>query len=100
VSIEGRFTEIAHANLEQSIERAVGAECGKGIVRRVEVGRPAETITRVAAAESAQLIACGTHGRTGLARALFGSVAEQIVRLAPCPVLTVREGAPAARLAA
>jgi len=33
---------------------------------------------------------CGTHGRTGLKHLLFGSVAEKVVRLAPCPVLTVR----------
>jgi nucleotide-binding universal stress UspA family protein len=33
----------------------------------------------------------GTHGRTGLNRALLGSVAERVVRLAPCPVLTVRQ---------
>jgi nucleotide-binding universal stress UspA family protein len=32
----------------------------------------------------------GTHGRTGVARLLLGSVAEQVVRLAPCPVLTIR----------
>jgi universal stress protein family protein len=33
----------------------------------------------------------GTHGRTGLAHLLMGSVAEQVVRTAPCPVLTVRQ---------
>ena len=36
------------------------------------------------------LIVMGTHGRTGVARLLLGSVAEQVVRLAPCPVLTIR----------
>lgn len=43
------------------------------------------------------LVVMGTHGRTGLARILLGSVAEQVVRHAPCPVLTVREGASAGR---
>src|SRR5262249_44246529 len=38
----------------------------------------------------ADLIVMGTHGRTGLSRLLMGSVAEQVVRKAPCPVLTVR----------
>jgi len=38
----------------------------------------------------ADLIVMGTHGRRGISRALMGSVAESIVRLAPCPVLTVR----------
>jgi hypothetical protein len=37
----------------------------------------------------------GTHGRTGLAHLLMGSVAEQVVRTAPCPVLTVRQVATA-----
>jgi nucleotide-binding universal stress UspA family protein len=38
----------------------------------------------------ADLIVIGTHGRTGVSKVLLGSVAERIVRLAPCPVLTVR----------
>lgn len=56
----------------------------------VTAGHPAETIVRVAQERSADLIVMGTHGRTGLQRALLGSVAEKVVRLAPCPVLTVR----------
>jgi len=53
--------------------------------------RPYEEI--VAEAESARpdLIVMGTQGRGGLDRALLGSVAEKVIRLAPCPVLTVRE---------
>ena len=57
----------------------------------VAVGSPAETIVRVARELAADLIVMGTHGRTGLRHALLGSVAEKVVRLAPCPVLTVRE---------
>ena len=38
----------------------------------------------------ADLIIMGTHGRSGIAHALMGSVAEQVVRMAPCPVLLVR----------
>jgi nucleotide-binding universal stress UspA family protein len=100
VALERRFVEIAHDNLERCVEETVGAKCGKGIRRRVETGRPAESIARAAELEGASLVACGTHGRSGIVRALFGSVAEKIVRLSPCPVLTVREGKPAARLAA
>lgn len=48
-----------------------------------------ETI-RCAQELGAGMIVCGTHGRTGLKHALFGSVAERIVRKAPCPVLSVR----------
>jgi universal stress protein A len=51
-------------------------------------------IVATAKAEHADLVVMGTHGRTGLAHALLGSVAERVLRTAPCPVLTVR--APAA----
>ena len=40
------------------------------------------------------LLVVGSEGRTGLGRALLGSVAEKVVRTAPCPVLVVRRGAP------
>jgi hypothetical protein len=62
---------------------------------------------RYAAAQEVRLIVLGRHGRTGFTPALLGSVAEEIGRCAPCPVLTVpgpeaREAAPppASRLAA
>jgi universal stress protein A len=54
------------------------------------VGDPAAEILRVAQAIKADLIVMGTHGRTGLGRLLMGSVAEQVVRRAPCPVVTVK----------
>jgi nucleotide-binding universal stress UspA family protein len=56
----------------------------------VVAGHPADAIVRVAQERGADLIVMGTHGRTGLQHALLGSVAEKVVRLAPCPVLTVR----------
>jgi universal stress protein A len=56
----------------------------------VAAGPPAETIVRMAHERSADLIVMGTRGRTGLSHVLLGSVAEKVVRLAPCPVLTVR----------
>ena len=56
----------------------------------VATGPPAETIVRVAHVRGADLIVMGTHGRTGLPHVLLGSVAEKVVRLAPCPVLTVK----------
>jgi universal stress protein A len=55
------------------------------------VGTPAEAIIEFASATGTSLIVMGTHGRTGLAHLLMGSVAEQVVRTAPCPVLTVRQ---------
>lgn len=56
----------------------------------VAMGHPAETIARVAQERSADLIVMSTHGRTGLQHVVLGSVAEKVVRLAPCPVLTVK----------
>jgi nucleotide-binding universal stress UspA family protein len=52
-------------------------------------GPPAEEIEALAKSTGADLIVIGTHGRRGLARALLGSVAERVVRMAPCPVLTI-----------
>jgi len=53
-------------------------------------GTPYEEITRFAEENKTDLIVLATHGRTGLDRLLFGSTAEQVVRYAPCPVLSVR----------
>jgi len=51
---------------------------------------PADAITSYAKSEGIDLIVMGTHGRTGVERLLVGSVAEHVIRAAPCPVLTVR----------
>jgi len=58
----------------------------------VVTGHPADAIVQAAWDGGADLIVMATHGRTGLQHALLGSVAEKVVRLAPCPVLTVRSG--------
>lgn len=55
----------------------------------VLVGPPAPTIVQHAAAQRVDLIVMGTHGHGPIRRFLLGSVAERVVRLAPCPVLTV-----------
>ena len=54
------------------------------------LGDPAAAICADAKASGASLIIVGSHGRTGISRALLGSVAERVVRHAPCPVLVVR----------
>jgi universal stress protein A len=56
----------------------------------IAIGRPAEAIIRLAQERQVDLIVMATHGRTGLEHVLLGSVAEKVVRLAPCPVLTVK----------
>lgn len=55
-------------------------------------GGPAHEIAKAAAEENVDLIIVGTHGRGAIAHLLLGSVAERVVRSAPCPVLTVRPG--------
>jgi len=76
------------------LEKLAKASRGSGI--RVAIvlveGPPATAVIRVAKRNGAHLIVVGTHGRTGVQRLLMGSVAERIVRLSPCPVLTVRPG--------
>src|SRR5215475_5651686 len=57
---------------------------------KVTVGKPAEEILQVAHDEAIDLIVMGTHGRTGLRHVLLGSIAETVVRTAPCPVFTVK----------
>lgn len=56
----------------------------------VAEGNPFPRIIEMARKHEVDLIVMGTHGRTGLAHALLGSVAEKVVRKAPCPVLTVK----------
>jgi nucleotide-binding universal stress UspA family protein len=53
-------------------------------------GAPAAEIVRFAAEREADLIVVGTHGRTGLKRLVLGSVAEEVVRTAPCAVFVAR----------
>jgi len=60
---------------------------------RLTIGDPAGEIVRIAREERADMIVLGTHGRTGMTRLLMGSVAEAVVRRAPCPVLVSREPA-------
>jgi nucleotide-binding universal stress UspA family protein len=60
------------------------------IVGQVREGTPWREIDRAAREGHVDLIVMGTHGRRGLPHALLGSVAEKVVRTAPCPVLVVR----------
>ena len=62
----------------------------KEIEKVVLKGIPYEELTRFSTEQAIDMIVLGTHGRKGLDRMLFGSTAEQVVRYAPCPVLSVR----------
>src|SRR5262245_4099888 len=67
--------------------RAAGVET----TTEVAVGSPARVIAQTASALGTDLVVMGTHGRSGFAHLLVGSVAERVVRTAPCAVLTVRD---------
>jgi len=86
------LAEFARTHAGKEMEQFMVSVEGHGLkVRgRLETGDPYLTILRVAASEQYDLIVMGTHGRTGLQHLLVGSVAEKVVRRAPCPVLTIR----------
>ena len=89
VSPDGRLS----AQEGESRLTALIARCGGDAVvvtSQVCAGPPAATIVQVAEDRAVDLIVLGTHGRQGLAHLMLGSVAEQVVRTAPCAVLTVR----------
>jgi nucleotide-binding universal stress UspA family protein len=75
-----------------AVERVVGGLAADGVTLHAEVGvgPPADEIVRLAKEKEVDLVVMGTHGHTGLTRMMLGSVAEKVVRRAPCPVLTVR----------
>jgi nucleotide-binding universal stress UspA family protein len=69
---------------------------GLTVERTAIEGSPGRDIVAFATESKCDLIVMGTHGRTGLGRLLMGSVAEEAVRRAPCPVLTVKTPMPEA----
>jgi universal stress protein A len=75
-----------------ALERHARSARAAGLLARalVRSGAPAAMIAETAADESADLIVVGTNGRSGLDRLIVGSVAERVVRIAPCPVLVVK----------
>lgn len=80
---------VRHAR--EGLEKMVGERslAEINVFTDVLVGRPFAEIVRYAAEHTIDLIVIGTHGRGGLSHMLLGSVAEKVVRKAPCPVLTV-----------
>ncbi len=77
-------------DLEERLHRLKPRHFKLPVEFRMEKGVAAEEILRVARETNSGLIVMGTHGRTGLNRMLMGSVAEQVLRKAACPVLAVK----------
>jgi nucleotide-binding universal stress UspA family protein len=81
---------IADADRRLATLKASAAALGLTAETAVIRGRPAPAIVEHAKNGGFDLIVMGTHGRTGVSHVVMGSVAERVLRKAPCPVLTVR----------
>lgn len=98
--LDDAATMQASEQLRKYVEKILSAphenllDDGRPLVERltthIRTPYPAEAIVQLASDVEANLVVVGTHGRRGMARLLLGSVAEAVVRLAPCPVLVVR----------
>jgi len=77
---------------DEALDKLVGESKGPEVPyeKFVLTGRPAIEITRLAEEQNSDMIVIATHGLTGLERLLVGSTAEHVVRLASCPVFTVK----------
>ncbi|MFQ5863321.1 MAG: universal stress protein [Candidatus Brocadiales bacterium] len=82
---------VAHLKekLTQSVPKEISGDIAVETI--VTVGVPAQEIINAANEKEVDIIVIGTHGRTGIAHVVMGSVAENVVRKAICPVLTVRQ---------
>lgn len=81
--------------LEESQQTLLAAQqaldaAGRIYTPHIHVGQPAEVIAKMAAELSADLIIMGSHGRSGMAGLIVGSVATRVLHLAACPVMLVK----------
>jgi len=90
--VMSRIAEEQRLLAQKELDKIVGRLRDGGLKARslLRVGAPFLEIINAAQTENADLIVMGTHGRSGLAHVLLGSVAERVVQKAACPVLTVR----------
>ncbi len=88
--IEARMRRELAAKMDAAKADAEGVARGLQVETFLGCGKPAEELARFAVARAVDLVVVGTHGHTGLRRLVLGSVAEHVVRTAPCPVLVHR----------
>lgn len=94
-TMSGAATAIVGPTFEEQQEQLLGvrpADSSIPVHHEIVSGTPSDGILKLAENENADLIVMGTHGRTMLSRLLMGSVAEEVVRHAPCPVMTLKLG--------
>lgn len=91
----GRYADIYLSNVRGSLRWwftkfvPAAVRAGVNVMTMATVGQPEHEIPTVARAVKPRMIVMATHGRAGLTRAVLGSVAEAVLRHAPCPVLTI-----------
>jgi nucleotide-binding universal stress UspA family protein len=84
-----RYRDLGREWLDRVLERPQHRRAAVPVGSSLVEGKPHEEICRFAEEHDVDLIVMGTHGRTGLARVLMGSVVERVVRTSSVPVLTV-----------
>lgn len=87
------YYQESEAQSQEALRKVLRPEWGRpaGVEMAVRWGDAVDAIVGYARDHAVDLIVIATHGRTGLSHVLLGSVAERIVREAPCPVLTIRD---------
>lgn len=87
------WVQDSRASAERTLEELTSQACpaDQPVVRAILAGTPAKAILGYAQEHNVDLIAMSTHGRSGLAHVLMGSVAEAVLHSTPCPVLMVRQ---------
>ena len=78
----------ARESLDKIVTERVSSEVAS--LKMIVHGNPPDEVVRAAGEQNADLIVIATHGLTGWRRFIFGSVAEKVIRMAPCPVLTIQ----------
>jgi nucleotide-binding universal stress UspA family protein len=91
VAVTSTLIESTARTQQDEFDKRVARRASAGIEALLRTGDARDVIVDVARELGADLIVMGTHGRRGVRRALIGSIAESVVRTAPCPVLTIRE---------
>ena len=86
-------TEKAREYAEELLEpaRELAADRGRDLETEILAGKPDDRIVEYAEDEGCDVIVVGSHGREGISRVLLGSVAENVVRRSPTPVVVVRD---------
>jgi nucleotide-binding universal stress UspA family protein len=88
--------EVVRRELQEQLDDLRPPDPALRLERVLAEGDVVHEILHVAREVHADVLVLGTHGRTGVGRLLMGSIAEAVLRRAPCPVLTVRAGLPEA----